>query len=151
MRTTKNTATTSIRGNGVERVPSRATWPPAWLADNEERMEKAGNQELPGGPTQAIVANRPGCDVTSEPFISTIDWAIPAETVAPCSQCGSLELWWDFFDQVHCMRCHPPRWDGAALAAKARASRLAADQQNPPPSLSVRLSQKRLGTQHGGI
>lgn len=101
--------------NAVERVPRCSSWPPPWLSNPSETLPET--REIP-----AISA-----DITPQiPASAIIDeetgfTAIPVESVDPCPVCGSLELWWDAFDNVHCQHCRPIR---RALALADLAARI---------------------------
>jgi hypothetical protein len=36
------------------------------------------------------------------------DWGEECELPPPCPKCDSLEVWWDPWDDTHCLHCDPP-------------------------------------------
>jgi hypothetical protein len=113
---TDNTVLSKGR-NAVDRVPSRATWPPPWLAQEQPPAASVVTAAV------ASIATHPEAGLnaaeTEMPADALWDSAIPIEEVAPCPKCGSLELWWDVLDRPHCVHCQPPRPDCPALKAQA--------------------------------
>ena len=114
----------SIKGNALDRVPPRATWPPLWLSDSTPVKTAAppAADLLTVKPTPMP----PPAQSIAVP-IADDEFVIPIETVTPCSTCNSLELWWDVWGNVHCTYCQPPRHDGNRLMARAKRLRAIAD------------------------
>jgi hypothetical protein len=103
------------------RVPLRDTnpaWPPPWLSNRPANWTTTRRPVVKSSPPWATAA--------AGEWDGASDWdtGTPAESVAPCGVCGSLETWWDAFDKAHCQQCRPIC---AVLALAALAKRLAAE------------------------
>jgi hypothetical protein len=74
------------------------------------------------------VANTTGIGVANTTGIDTISttWeeALPIGAVAPCPDCGSLELWFDFWGGAHCQHCQSEGYQRSRQLL-VRAARLA--------------------------
>ena len=115
----------TIGRNAVDRVPSRAKWPPPWLNERVSAdIEPADAVVLP-----AIIPATTQAAAESMPETTAWDPGIPVEDIAPCPTCGSLELWWDGMENQHCMRCQPPRLNCDQLIARAARLRANAERR----------------------
>ena len=94
-------------GVQVEAVGERLRFTPksAVPADLLDRM-KAHKREL-----LAVLSGRllegPTAKTDKSPPGELLEAIEPPD---PCPECGSLEMWWDIGERIHCMNCEPDGW-----------------------------------------
>lgn len=105
--------------NEVDRVPSRAKWPPAWM-QTHQNFASATTPPMPPQPEIEPTTDHAEPIETPEPENELAIDATDVEQPPACPTCGSLDFWWNIPGMMRCMICHPMTTSRRILELAAR-------------------------------